>query len=82
MACGKCGIILTLCNKEVQMIEEIEVKSDGSKKVVRRTVEKGISFGSALAMVISFVTWKSVLWAVIHGLFGWFYVIYFLIRYR
>ena len=33
--------------------------------------------GGALAMAISFTTWKSILWAIVHGLFGWIYVIYF-----
>ncbi len=65
-----------------EVIEEIEERPDGSKKVVKRTVEKGVTFGSVLAMVISFATWKSVGWAIIHGLMGWFYVIYFMIRYR
>ena len=41
-----------------EIIEEIEERPDGSRKIVKRSVEKGISFGSALAMVISFVTWK------------------------
>lgn len=50
-------------------------------KIAKKTVKEGISFGSALAMVISFVTWKSVGWAIIHGLLGWVYVIYFLLRY-
>ncbi len=44
-------------------------------------VKKGISFGSALAMIISYVTYKSVGWAIVHGLLGWIYVIYFVIRY-
>ena len=29
-------------------------------KVVNKTVKSGITFGSALAMVISYTTWKSV----------------------
>ena len=37
----------------------------------------GVGFGSALAMAISFNTDHSVLWAIIHGIFGWLYVIYF-----
>jgi hypothetical protein len=37
----------------------------------------GISFGSALAIVISWSTNKSILWAIIHGIFSWFYVIYY-----
>lgn len=45
------------------------------------TVKAGISFGSALAMVISYVTWRSIFWAIIHGLLGWIYVIYFIIFY-
>lgn len=39
----------------------------------------GISFGTALAIAISWTTNHSVLWAVIHGLFSWFYVIYFVL---
>ena len=39
----------------------------------------GISFGSALAMVISYAKWHSVFWAIIHGLCSWFYVIYHVI---
>lgn len=41
----------------------------------------GISFGSALAMVISYTTWGSVFWAIAHGLMSWVYVIYFILRY-
>lgn len=41
----------------------------------------GISFGSALAITISWSLNKSVLWAIIHGVFSWCYVIYYLIRY-
>jgi hypothetical protein len=41
-----------------------------------RIVEKGISFGSALAIVISFTTHHSILWAIIHGILSWIYVIY------
>ena len=65
-----------------EIIEETEIRPDGSKKIVKRSVEKGVTFGSVLAMVISFATWKSVGWAIIHGLMGWVYVVYFLIRYR
>jgi hypothetical protein len=37
----------------------------------------GVSFGSALAIAISFTTNDSILWAIIHGILGWLYVIYF-----
>ena len=44
---------------------------------VQKTVKTGISFGSALAMVISYTTWHSIGWAIFHGLRRWLYVIYF-----
>jgi len=37
----------------------------------------GISFGSALAIAISWSLHHSILWAMIHGFFSWFYVIYY-----
>ncbi len=39
----------------------------------------GISFGSALAIAISWSVHKSILWAIVHGIFSWFYVIYYAI---
>ena len=51
------------------------------KETVKKTVKNGITFGSALAMVISYVNWHSIFWAVIHGLLRWGYVIYYIIRY-
>jgi hypothetical protein len=37
----------------------------------------GIGFGTALAIAISYATNHSILWAIIHGFFGWLYVFYF-----
>ena len=37
----------------------------------------GIGLGSVIAVVISWMTNHSILWCLVHGLFGWFYVIYF-----
>lgn len=42
-------------------------------------VKSGITFGTALSMVISYDHNHSVLWAVFHGLTSWFYVIYHLV---
>lgn len=36
--------------------------------IVQKTVKSGITFGSALAMVISYTTWKSVWGTIFHGL--------------
>lgn len=33
-------------------------------------------FGSALSIVLSYTQNSSILWAIIHGIISWFYVIY------
>ena len=48
---------------------------------VKQTVKAGISFGTALAMFISYTNWHSVGWAIFHGLLSWVYVIYYVLRY-
>jgi len=53
-----------------------------SKHVVSSSVKAGISFGSCLAMVISYTAWKSIFWAILHGLFSWGYVIYYFLVYH
>lgn len=50
-------------------------------KTVEKTVKTGISFGSALAMIISYTAYKSIGWAIVHGILSWIYVIYYIIRY-
>ena len=51
------------------------------KTVVKKTVKSGITFGTALAMVISYSAWHSIGWAIFHGLLSWVYVVYYIIRY-
>ncbi|MEY9972062.1 hypothetical protein ABH966_002436 [Lysinibacillus sp. RC46] len=52
------------------------------KKMENKTVIKsGISFGSVLAITISWSVNHSILWAIIHGCFSWLYVIYYASRY-
>ena len=67
--------------KEVEIIEEdgrrVTRKVSGGKEAAKT----GISFGAALAMVISYTNWHSVGLAIIHGLLSWVYVIYYVIRY-
>lgn len=53
--------------------------NENRQAIVNKTVKTGISFGSALAMVISYTTWHSVGWAILHGLLSWVYVIYILL---
>lgn len=42
-----------------------------------RVVSTGISMGTALAMILSWSANHSILWAILHGVCSWFYVIYF-----
>lgn len=48
---------------------------------VTESVKGGITLGTALAVTISWSMNKSILWAIIHGLFSWFYVIYYALVY-
>jgi hypothetical protein len=41
----------------------------------------GASFGSALAIAVSYSNNHSLVWAVVHGILSWVYVIYFAIVY-
>jgi hypothetical protein len=41
----------------------------------------GIGIGTILAVIVSYTANKSILWAIIHGFFGWLYIIYYLIVY-
>lgn len=58
-----------------------EITNGRSQTIVKNSVKTGISFGSALAMVISYTAWRSIGWAILHGIFSWVYVIYYIIRY-
>lgn len=53
------------------MSEKIEFRSE--------IIRTGITFGTALAMAISFNINHSVIWAIIHGLLSWVYVIYYIL---
>ena len=47
-----------------------------------QAVRTGLSFGSVLAVVISWTANKSLLWAIVHGLLSWLYVIYYALVYH
>lgn len=44
---------------------------------MKEVTRSGIGFGTALAIAISWSIHKSILWAIIHGAFSWFYVVYY-----
>ena len=39
-------------------------------------VAPGVGLGTIIAVVVSWTRNKSILWAIIHGILGWLYVIY------
>jgi hypothetical protein len=43
----------------------------------REVVKSGVGLGSALAVAISWSLHKSILWAIVHGILSWLYVIYY-----
>jgi hypothetical protein len=49
------------------------ISKDGSNKIV----DGGIGLGSIIAVVASWSRNKSILFAILHGLLGWIYVVYF-----
>ena len=47
----------------------------------RQVAQQGISFGTALAIAISWSINQSILWAIVHGVFSWFYVLYYAVKF-
>ena len=48
---------------------------------VQARPENAVELGMIIAAVISYVEWRSVGWAILHGLLSWVYVLYYIIRY-
>lgn len=38
-------------------------------------------YGTIGSMILSYAMYKDVFWMFVHGMFGWFYVIYYLIKF-
>jgi len=43
----------------------------------REAARAGITFGTALAIAISWWKNQSILWAIVHGILSWLYVIWY-----
>ena len=54
-------------------------QQNGNNGVKSTVINSGIGLGSVLAVVLSWERNKSIFLALIHGIFSWFYVIYFAI---
>lgn len=45
------------------------------------SVSAGVGLGTIIAVTLSYAVNKSIWWMILHGIFGWFYVIYHAIKY-
>ena len=77
---NKIASVLEISIEELIYGFKRETKIINTKNVTEN-ITKGVSFGAVLAMVISYVKWQSIGWAVLHGLLNWGYVIYYVIKY-
>jgi hypothetical protein len=46
-------------------------------EVIREVTKSGIGLGSVIAVVCSWQRNRSIIFAIVSGIFGWLYVIYF-----
>ena len=51
--------------------------SETARVQVTNVAKKGIGFGSALAIAISWSQHQSILWAIVHGILSWIYVVWY-----
>jgi hypothetical protein len=56
--------------------------ADAAYETTTIVTRGGIGLGSVIAVVCSWQRNQSILWAILAGIFGWFYVIYFAITRR
>ncbi len=50
-----------------------------SPEIKQTVIKNGVGLGSVLAVTVSWHRNKSILWAILHGIFSWLYVIYYAI---
>lgn len=51
-------------------------------EVIQTVAHTGLGLGSAIAIVCSWERNRSIIFAIVAGIFGWFYVIYFALTRR
>ncbi|MCA6068257.1 hypothetical protein JI747_013765 [Chryseobacterium sp. RG1] len=56
---------------------QITSTPENSNQVTNTITQGGIGLGSVIAVVASWDRNQSILWAIIHGILSWVYVIYF-----
>ena len=48
-----------------------------SSNLQQTVIENGVGLGTVIAVVVSWHRNRSILWAILHGVLSWLYVIYF-----
>lgn len=48
-----------------------------AEAIQRTAAQSGIGLGTAIAVVLSWHRNKSILYAIVHGILSWIYIIYF-----
>jgi hypothetical protein len=61
-------------------IREVGVSKTRYYSIRTESASYGVTFGSALAIVVSYDANHSIPWAIVDGVFGWFYILYFLLK--
>lgn len=61
--------------------ETTVIHNHNTTQNITKKITKGVRFGAALAMVVSYVKWQSIGWAIVHGLLNWVYIVYYIIKY-
>jgi hypothetical protein len=46
---------------------------------MKNTIGGGIGIGTIIAIIVSWHRNQSILWCIVHGIFGWLYVIYYVL---
>jgi hypothetical protein len=69
---------LFIVDARERMQEGVRLMADNRYYGIRVEGAKyGVGFGSALAIAISYTNNHSIIWAIIDGILGWLYVIFF-----
>jgi hypothetical protein len=56
---------------------EVFAFAETNSAVKQTVITNGIGLGTVVAAVTSWARNRSVLWMIVHGIFSWLYVIYF-----
>jgi len=70
-------LLFTIISCFVFLYPALAQFTDYHQTATETVINNGVGLGAVIAVVTSWSRNRSVLWAILHGIFGWFYVIYF-----